>query len=278
MAYLLRRALIYLLFASTSALALIPLLWAFAASFTPLEKVFTYAYPFSWRAFFPVEFTLDAYVAIFTSESFGRALLNTFGLGVATVLLSGAISALAGFAFGVFKFWGKNVLFALVLFTFMVPFEVTVIPLYILINDLKWTNTWNALLWPSLANGLVIFLFRQFFAEIPQDIYDAARVDGASWWRIFARIALPLSKPALISASLLIFLGQWDSFFWPLLVAPKPEMRLVQVAISMSVEEHRTLWNQLLAGSMLAAVTPILLLLPFQHYYVRGVTGTGLKE
>lgn len=278
MTHLLRRLALYLLFFVTSALALVPLLWAFAASFTPLEKVFTYAYPFSWRAFFPVEFTLEAYTAIFTSESFGRAMLNTFVLGVTTVFLSGAISALAGFAFGVFNFRGKNLLFALVLFTFMVPFEVTVIPLYILINDLKWTNTWNALLFPSLANGLLIFLFRQFFAEIPQDIYDAARVDGAGWVRIFLRIALPLSKPALISAGLLIFLGQWDAFFWPLLVAPRPEMRLVQVAISMSVEEHRTLWNQLLAGSMLAAIVPILLLLPFQQYYVRGVTGTGLKE
>lgn len=278
MTRIIRSTVLYLLFFVTCALAIVPLLWAVSASFTPVEKVFTYAYPFSWRAFFPVDPTLEAYRNLFLEDDFGRAILNSLILSFTVVVAGGLMSAMAGFAFAVFRFPGRNLLFALVVFTFMIPFEVTVIPLFIMINDFGWVNTWQALIFPSLANGLVIFLFRQFFSEIPQDIYDAARVDGASWLRIFAAIAMPLSKPVIISAALLLFLGQWDAFFWPLLVAPTVELRVVQVAISLSIEEHRTIWNQLLAGSMLAAVVPILLLLPFQQYYVRGIVGTGVKE
>lgn len=162
--------------------------------------------------------------------------------------------------------------------TFLIPVDLTAIPRYILINDLGWLNTWQGLIVPGLANSLVIFLFRQFFEEIPQDLIDAARVDGASWTRLFFIIILPLSTPVLITAALLLFLSQWDSFFWPLLVAPRPELRVVQVEISNAIAEYQTLWNQLLAGSMLAAIIPILLLLPFQRYYVRAITASGLKD
>ena len=125
---------------------------------------------------------------------------------------------------------------------------------------------------------MVIFLFRQFFEEIPQDLIDAARVDGASWARLFMAVVLPLSTPVMITASLLLFLSQWDSFFWPLLVAPRPELRVIQVEISNNVGQFQTLWNELLAGSMLAAIVPILLMLPFQRYYVSAITSSGLKE
>ena len=130
----------------------------------------------------------------------------------------------------------------------------------------------------GLANSLVIFLFRQFFEEIPQDLIDAARVDGATWLNVFYRIILPLSRPVMITAALLMFLSQWDSFFWPLLVSPKPELRVVQVEISNAVGEYQTLWNELLAGSMLAAVVPIMLVLPFQRYFVQAITSSGLKD
>lgn len=272
-----RNVVIYVLLLLCLALAVVPLLWALAASFTPAEKVFLYAYPFSWRAFFPVDFTMEAYAAIF-ARGFGRAVANTMALGIGTVLIGGTLSAMAGFAFARFNFPGKRVLFVLVLLAFMVPGEVTIIPLYILINHLNWINTWSALLVPSLANGVAIFLFRQFFADIPQDLVDAARVDGASWMRVFFQIVLPISKPVIITSALLLFLSQWESFFWPLLVAPKPEYRVIQVAVSAAIQERRTVWNELLAGSIVAAIVPILLILPFQRYYVSGITGSGLKE
>jgi multiple sugar transport system permease protein/putative chitobiose transport system permease protein len=269
---------VYVLLILVAAIMVIPLLWAIAASFTPNESVFRYAYPFSWRAFLPVEFTLEAYRNLF-ARGFGRSLINSFVLGFAVVLVGGVVNAMAGFAFARFDFWGKRFLFIFtILVTFLIPIDLTAIPRYILVNDLGWINTWQGLIVPGLASSLIIFLFRQFFEEIPQDLIDAARVDGASWARLFVRVVLPLSTPVLITAALLLFLSQWDSFFWPLLVAPRPELRVVQVEISNAVGQFQTLWNELLAGSMLAAIIPILLLLPFQRYYVQAITSSGLKE
>ena len=272
------RLLIYALLVLVALLALLPLMWAFAASFTPNAKVFEYAFPFSLRALFPVEFTLEAYDALF-ARGFGNALKNSFWLAGVTVVLGGTINALAGFAFARFEFRGKRFLFlTVILLPFLVPVDLTAIPRFILVNTLDWRNTWQALIVPGLGNSLAIFLFRQFFEDIPQDLIDAARVDGASWWRLFYSVVLPLSRPVLITAALFLFLQQWDAYFWPLLVAPRPELRLVQVAISAAVEEHRTRWNEQLAGSMLAAIVPIVLLLPFQRYYIQAVTSSGLKD
>ena len=268
----------YGLLISVAIFVLLPLMWAFAASFTPNAKVFEYAFPFSLRALFPVDFTLEAYEALF-ARGFGNALKNSFWLSGVTVVLGGSINALAGFAFARFEFRGKRILFlTVILLPFLVPVDLTAIPRFILVNSLDWRNTWQALIVPGLGNSLAIFLFRQFFEEIPQDLIDAARVDGASWLRLFFNVVLPLSRPVLITAALFLFLQQWDAYFWPLLVAPRPELRLVQVAISGAVEEFRTRWNEQLAGSMLAAIVPILLLLPFQRYYIQAVTSSGLKD
>ena len=257
---------------------LLPLMWAFAASFTPNAKVFEYAFPFSLRALFPVDFTLEAYEALF-ARGFGNALKNSFWLSGVTVVLGGSINALAGFAFARFEFRGKRILFlTVILLPFLVPVDLTAIPRFILVNSLDWRNTWQALIVPGLGNSLAIFLFRQFFEEIPQDLIDAARVDGASWLRLFFNVVLPLSRPVLITAALFLFLQQWDAYFWPLLVAPRPELRLVQVAISSAYEEFRTVWNELLAGSIMAAIVPILLLLPFQRYYIQAITSSGVKD
>ena len=161
--------------------------------------------------------------------------------------------------------------------TFMVPVDLTAIPRYILVQSFGWINTWQGMLIPGLANSLVIFLFRQFFAEIPQELIDAARVDGATWLRVLVSIILPISKPVLVAAGLLMFISQWNSFFWPLLVAPTMELRVVQVEISLAIGQYGTVWNELLAGSMIAARVPILLVIPFQRYYVQAITGTGLE-
>lgn len=266
----------YLLLVIVAILVIVPLLWAFAASFTPLEKAFAYAYPFSWKAFIPVDFTTEAYVAIF-QRGFGRAILNTLVLGVVTVIMGGFICTSAGFAFARFNFPGKKLLFFVVLMTFTIPADLTVIPRYIMIKDWGWINTWQALLVPLLANSFIIFMSSQFFREFPQEIIDSARVDGASWFRVYFSIVLPISKPLLFSLGLILFLSQWDSYFWPLLVAPDEKYRVVQLALTDSVQEYQTIWNQLLAGSVLAALIPILLLFPFQGYFINAVVG-AVKE
>ncbi|NPV68417.1 MAG: carbohydrate ABC transporter permease [Anaerolineae bacterium] len=267
----------YFLLITIAIMVILPISWIIASSFTTRETVWKNVLPFSWRAFIPEQFTLEGYVAIF-EKGFGQALLNTFFLGIVTVVLSVAICAAAGFAFARLDFRGKNILFGFVVFSFMVPGDINIIPSYILISSLGWLNTWQALIVPALSSGVVIFLFRQFFSEIPQEILDAARVDGASWFQVFTRIVLPLSTPVMISASVLIFLGQWNSFFWPLLVAPVPEMRVVQVAVSIiGVEQQIYLWEQMFASTTLALLVPVLLILPFQRYYISGIMGSGVK-
>ncbi|MCX6040007.1 MAG: carbohydrate ABC transporter permease [Caldilinea sp.] len=267
----------YVLLTTILLIVVVPLMWAVAASFTPNEQVFRYVFPFSWRALFPSDPTLDAYLNLFQLRDFGGAIANTLALSVGTVAVGLLISAMAGFAFAKFEFRGKNLLFVTVLITFMIPVEVIIIPLYILMRDWGWINTWHGLFIPGIANGLVIFMFRQFFADIPQEILDAARVDGASWLRILFQLIIPISLPAMISGSLVLFLGTWNSFFWPLVVAPAPELRVVQVAVSLAVESRQTIWNELMAGAILAASVPVLLVFPFQRYYVRSIASTGIK-
>ncbi len=258
-------------------LVLAPLWWIGANSFTTRETVWANVLPFSWRALLPQDFSLEGYRGVF-EDGYGRAMSNTAALGIVTVVLTISVCAPAGFAFARFDFRGKNVLWVMVLASLMVPYEATVIPAYSLIDRLGWLNSWQALIVPAIANGTAMFLFRQFFSEIPQDLLDAGRVDGASWPRILGGIVLPLSKPVLVTCSILIFLGQWNSFFWPMLVAPAEDYRVVQVAVSiLGVSQELRFWDRLFAASTLAAVVPLILVLPLQRFYVGSIVGSGVK-
>lgn len=273
----LSRVLLYGLMLLLVAVVLVPLWWIAASSFTTRETVWANALPFSWRALWPQEFTLAAYRTIF-DRGYGQAVANTLFVGMTTVVLTLGVAASAGFAFARFEFKGKGLLWGLVLVSLMVPWEATVIPAYSLINGIGWTNTWLALIVPAIANGTAIFLFRQFFAEIPQDLLDAARVDGASWPRVLVNIVLPLAKPVTITAAILIFLAQWNAFFWPMLVAPAADFRVVQVAVSiLGVNQELTNWDQLFAAATIAALVPLLLVLPLQRFYIGSITGSGVK-
>jgi multiple sugar transport system permease protein/putative chitobiose transport system permease protein len=255
----------------------VPVLWSLSASFTPLAKVFENTSPFTWRALLPVAFTLDAYTQVLGDPVFVRSIINSAVMSSISVALGIVIASAAGFAFAKFQFRGRDALFGLVLLTFMVPIEAIVIPMFSMMRSLGWLNTWQGLIVPGLANGLVVFLFRQFFREFPSALIEAARVDGASWPTILLRIVVPLSRPVLLSAALLLWIATWNSYFWPLVVAPTEDLRVVQVAISAAVTEHNVLWPRLFAGSVIATLVPLLLVLPFQRYYVRSIAGIGVK-
>jgi multiple sugar transport system permease protein/putative chitobiose transport system permease protein len=272
-----RRILLHLLYVFVGLLVMGPLLWALASSLRPRDEIFRYLMPFSVKALYPTTLTLEAYRAIFFDRDFGRAVLNTGFVAIATVVGGVLVAALAGFAFARLEFPGKRALFVLTVVTFLVPFEAIAIPLYELIQGLGWVDSYAALIVPGVANGIAIFLFRQAFAEIPNDLVDAARLDGASWLGILFHIFLPLTKPVIVGASLLLFLFQWESFLWPLIAVRDQRYKVVQVALSDFQLQYQTLWEQLFAASIVAAVIPLLLLLPFQRYFVRSVIGSGLK-
>lgn len=272
------RLVLYAALLTWTLFTLLPILWALAASLTPQDRIFEYLTPFTPRAFWPEQPTLSAYHELLTNPLFLRALANTFGLCAATVVGGIAVNSLAGFAFTVFDFPGKRLLMVLVFVSFMVPFEAIVIPLFGIVNALQLTDSYAALLLPTLANGAVIYMFRQFFADTPRDLIEAARIDGLSWFGVYYRIVLPLSKPVLISAGLALFLVQWESFFWPLLVANSPQYQVVQQALANFNTQYTYRWDIQLAGAVLTMAMPTVLLAFLQRYYVTTIANTGSKD
>lgn len=271
-------ALIHVLYLTVGFLFLLPLWWALASSVRPLNDIFKYVSPFSLAALIPDKITFEAYRSIFFDRGFGIAVFNSLLVALATVLAGLGVNSLAGFAFAVLRFPGRNALFGMTVLTFLVPFEAISIPLYTVVRSLGWLDTYLALIVPGVANGIVIFLFRQFFSQVPRELVDAARIDGASWLTIFVRIYLPLSKPVIVSAALLIFLFQWEAFLWPLISTRSEGLKVIQVALAGFEERYRTLWNELFAAATVAALIPLLILLPLQRFYVQGVTAGGFKS
>lgn len=255
-----------------------PLLFAVVSSLRPLKDIFKYVSPVTLYTFLPTNITFDAYISLFTVRNFDKVLFNTFFVAMMTVLFGIIFGSMAAFAFAKFQFKGKTLLFGVVLLTFMIPFEVIAIPLYGLVTSIGWIDTYYGLIVPAVANGLVIFLYRQFFLDLPDSLIESARLDGATWWKIYRSIIMPLCKPVTISAGLLLFISQWESFMWPLIATRSKEYKVIQVAMSDFTTEHSTLWNELYAVSVIAVIIPVFLLLPLQRYFVQGVSNTGIKE
>ncbi len=272
-----RRLGTHLLFCLVGVLFVLPLWWSLASSLRPLDEIFKFTSPFSINALIPQHLDLSAYVNIFADKGFGRAIFNSLLVAVTTVLGGLIVNGLAGFAFAVIQFPGRQILFFITVLTFLVPFETISVPLYGVIKSFGWIDTYYALVMPGLANGVVIFLFRQFFGQIPRELAEAARLDGAGWLTILWKIYLPLSKPVVISGGLLLFLFQWEAFLWPLISTRSEELRVIQIALAGFEQRYATLWNELFASSNVATLIPLLILLPLQRFYIQGVTASGFK-
>src|SRR2546426_2611530 len=277
MAHVGRRGLAYAGLLVIAAASVSPLLWAVSASFRRHDDIFRYTSTLSWRTLLPATPTLDNYRQILFHDQFARFFGNSVFVAGATIALGLLVNSLAAYGFARFEFPGHRLLFGLVLVTFMVPFEVIVLPLYLVVREMGWLDTYAALIVPAVPDAFSIFLIRQFMAKLPRDLFDAARVDGASDWSLYWRIALPNVKPALVTASLLLFLRQWDAFFWPLVATSSLELTVIQVALTKYMTEFVTYWGRLLAGSMLATLPIVLLFFVLQRYYVQSATSAGLK-
>ena len=277
MGRLARRGLLYAGLGLLALLSVAPLLWALTSSFRRDDDIFRYTATLSWRTLVPDAPTLDNYRQILLHDQFARFFGNSVVVAGATVLVGLLVNSLAAYAFSRFAFPGRRLLFSLVLVTFMVPFEVIVLPLYLVVRQLGWLDTYAALIVPAVPDAFSIFLIRQFMSKLPRDMFDAARVDGASEWSCYWRIALPGVKPALVTASLLLFLRQWDAFFWPLVATSSLTLTVIQVALTKYMTEFVTYWGRLLAGSMLATLPIVLLFFVLQRYYVQSITTAGIK-
>jgi ABC-type glycerol-3-phosphate transport system permease component len=272
-----KNILIFAILTLTSAFFLIPLAWVLASSLRPAGSLYEYANPLTWKTFFPANITLENYRKIFVDLLFGRAILNSLFVSISTVFFGVLVSSMAGFALAKFRFRGRQLIFVIVLVTFMVPFESIVIPLYVLVRGIGLENSYAALILPGVGNGLGIFLFKQFFEEVPNELLEAARIDRASWFRIYAQILLPLCMPAIATVVVMTFMFQWNSLFWPLVATHSSRFEVVQVAVAANRMSEDTSWANLFSAAIAGSLPPVVVFLFLQKYFIQGISGTGLK-
>jgi putative chitobiose transport system permease protein len=257
-------------------LFLLPLWWTVASSLRPQAETFRTLSPVSLWTIIPRSATLANFSRLFHGE-FGRAMLNSMVVTAATLVIGLAICATAAFALAVLNFPGRSAMFALMVVSFLIPFDAIAIPLTSIFRDVGLQNSYLALILPGIGNGFAVFLLRGFFQAIPKELAEAARVDGMGWWGVFLRIYLPLSKPALIGAGLILFVFQWQSYLWPLLIAPDPNYRVAPVAIAQLAGEHGVDFGAIFAGAVVTAAVPLAVLVFFQRYFTQSLSASGLK-
>ncbi|MBI5668648.1 MAG: carbohydrate ABC transporter permease [Chloroflexi bacterium] len=250
-----------------------PLLYATSQSFQTNQTL--YRYP---PTIVTTEPTLQNWQNLFNREDLmlPRWLANSFYVATSHTLLVLLVTSLAAYAFARLKFPGRNVLFFLLLATLMIPGQVTLIPNYLVLRDLKMLNTPSAMILPGVANVTAVFLLRQFFMSIPTELEEAAIIDGASRFGVYWRIVLPLSIPALIALAIFVFQANWNDLLWPLVVTSQVEQRTLPVGLSILNGSYGTQERGLvLAGAIFSTIPVLLVYLVFQRWIIRGVTFTS---
>lgn len=270
-----------------------PLLFMISSSFKPrmqiLEDLTT------WRAFFPVgELSMDNYVGVFDRVPVAQFFFNSLVVTVAIVVLGLFINSMAGFALARLSFKGRGVILGAIIATLIVPFETFAIPMVYWVSQLPrvalysdgfalesgWSNSYEVLIIPFIANAFSIFLFTQYFQSIPKEIDEAARVDGASWFRIYRSVIAPLAGPAFATSAILTFLPQWNSYLWPLLVIQEESMRPVQVGMRYffaSGTAEGTPWGQIMAYTTMITIPVVIVFLLFQRAFISSIASSGVK-
>lgn len=264
----------YALLCLGALVMLLPFVWMLLSSSMSSQEIISR--PLTW---FPSAIRVENYQNLSKAIPLGRMYINS--LVVTTCITLGVLltSALAGYGFAKFDFPGRNVLFVLVLATMMIPFFVVMIPIFYLISKLGWINSYPGLIVPNIVTAFGIFLLRQYMLSLPDEVLDAARVDGASEWEIFWRIALPLSTPAIGALGILSFVYQWNNFLWPLIVARSSDMWTVPVGLN-SLRVYASsaeVINLQMAGAALAIIPVMIVFLALQRYFVQGIALSGLK-
>jgi multiple sugar transport system permease protein len=221
------------------------------------------------------------YPAVIDALNFWRELLNSLIMSLGVTFGQIILAALAGYAFARLKFFGSDALFLLILATLIIPFQILFVPLYLMLAGWGgWLNTFAALIVPSLASPFAIFVFRQFFITIPKDLDEAAKIDGAGYYRIFWKIMLPLAGPAVATVFILTFLAEWSNLLKPLVFTSSPDLYTLQQGLAITLNKGANLVPDvatLMAGVVLTSILPIVMFLIGQRYFVRSVASTGLK-
>jgi len=267
-----RQAIGYLALSLMAAIALIPFLWTLSTSLKNIDEVFVF--PPQW---IPEELKWSNYTTLWKELPIGRWIVNSVVVVVLAVLGKLILASTAAYAFARLRFPGRDWIFYVFLTALMIPWEVTLIPGFVLMRQFGWIDTPAALIIPSIGDVFGIFLLRQYFMAIPKELDDSARVDGAGYFRIFWSIVLPLSRAPLAVVGALGFMGVWNSFLWPLVMINTPERFTLPVGLQLLNSQHSTDWTTLMAGDVISLIPVIVVYLAAQRYFVEGITVTGLK-
>ena len=255
-----------------AVVVLFPLLWMVLTSLKPEADVVRFP-PSLW----PNRWSFDAYTNVWQRIPFGRFFLNSVIFAGGVTVISLLFDSMTAYALSRLHFPGRDAIFIMILVAMMLPFQVTFIPLYVIVHSLHLLNSFGGLIIPRATNAFGIFMLRQFFISLPRDLDEAARVDGASEFYIYSRIILPLSGPALATLAVFHFMYNWNDFLWPLLITSSTDMATLPAGLALFVGQHVVEYAVVMAGATLALLPLFVVFLFAQRYFVQGISLTGLK-
>jgi multiple sugar transport system permease protein len=250
---------------------LLPMLWALATSFKPESE--TTVFPPEWVA---SRVTTEAYEEVLSQGDLVKWFVNSTIVAVAVTVITVLAAAWAAYAFARLPFRGSGVLYAVIIAGIVVPGNVLVVPLFQQMKVMGLVDTYWGIILPQVAAPVMVFILKKFFEAVPRELEDAARVDGAGWWRVFWQVVLPLSRPILAAVSIFVFIGAWNNFFWPFLVTSDPNLMTLPVGLANVQSSFGLRYAQIMAAAVLAALPLVLLFVFFQRQIVRGVATAGL--
>ncbi|OGX61525.1 MAG: glycerol-3-phosphate ABC transporter permease [Paenibacillus sp. RIFOXYA1_FULL_44_5] len=266
------RVLQYVVLAIAAVLVIYPLWFTFAAALMSTEEASHYP-----PSLYPHALYWKNFGAALQMVPILRFISNSFIISFVVMVAQVITASLAAYAFSFVRFYGKNFWFVVFLSTMMIPWEVTIIPNYLTIKSLNWLNTYQGLMVPFFASAFGVFMLRQYFLQLPKDLFEAAKVDGCGHVRYFFSMVLPLSRPALATLGVYVFLQMWNMYLWPLLITSTAEMRTVQIGISMLQWQENMSWNLVLAGIAIVLLPSLLLLVLGLKQLVRGIMSGAVK-
>lgn len=267
-----KKTLLHITLILIAILTLAPLLWMVSASLMPAGEANTFP-----PKFIPDDPTLEHYRNLFTRLNLLRYILNSVVVSVSITLISLLVNSMAGFAFAKFHFPGRDTLFKTLISAMIIPAQVTMLPLFLLLKQMGVINTYIGVIIPGMASIFGIFLIRQYMLSIPDSLIEAARMDGASDFRIYWSVILPLAKPILVTLAIFTFMGAWNDFLWPLIVLTRDSMYTLPVALANLMGEHAQDTELMMAGSVLTILPVLIVFLVLQKYYIRGIMIGSVK-
>ncbi len=262
----------YLVLALGAATMLVPFLWMLSTAFKPQSEWITFP-----PQLLPKAPTLENFQVAIERLDVYRLYRNTLFIAITKSFVNLYVSCLAGYIFGKFAFRGRDAFFYLILATWIIPFEVYMIPLYLMIVQQNMADTWWALIIPEISSAYAIFMFRQFMFTIPNALIDAGRIDGASEWYIWHRLIIPLSTPVLATLAVFYFMWNYNDFLWPLIVLTSPKKYVLSIALADFLGENGSFHGLIMAGATMASIPIMLVFLFLQRYITQGIVLTGMK-